>query len=167
MLDFSDLKKTRAGLTKAITTGDTAYLRRAFAKQYINVNFIGHDGNTPLHLAALTGNVAVARLMARQGASQHIKNKDGWFPIHLATFYGHMDLFMFLLDARNFEGQATLLVADGGDGGGARKKPICRKKSERPKEEERQLLLEAMSDDESDCSRISGALEVSQTCEDS
>lgn len=163
MLDFSVLKRTRTGLVKAIGASDVSYLTKALAKEFINLNFIGDDGNTPLHLTAISGNVEVAKILVQHGASQHIKNKNGWFPIHLASYYGHMEMMMFLLNSKNFEHQPTILVNKENVNNNSNRKSNPVKKSKISKREDECLLLESMSDDESDYSQMSGVFEMSHS----
>lgn len=123
MINFNKLKNMRSGLMAAIESNDLDYLNTILAnkcdstdkpsnEEFINLNFLSEEGNTPLHQACLTGNLAIMKLLVLNGASQHIKNKDGWFPIHLATYTGNMEVIMFLLNADNFKEQSCLLVVD-------------------------------------------------------
>ena len=77
---------------------------------YINLNYIDTEGESPLHRGCLQGNLDIIKLLVEYGANQSIRNKFGWFPIHIASYYGHMDVFMFLIDENNFRHQASLSV---------------------------------------------------------
>lgn len=111
MLDFSNLMKQRAELTNAISTNNTDELAQILkSSNYINLNYVDAEGETPLHRSCARGNLEMVKLLVQHGANQSIKNKAGWFPIHLASFYGHMDIFLFLIDQNNFKHQPNLIV---------------------------------------------------------
>lgn len=134
MIDFSSLNKRRLELGTAITSSDidqihsilgspttitttttatTGHTSPLKSTSYlVNLNYLDKDGQTPLHLACLLGNLSICKLLVEAGASQSIKNKDGWFPIHIASYLGHIDIVMFLLDERNFNKEATIDVYD-------------------------------------------------------
>ena len=56
-------------------------------------------GQQPLHHAARTGNVSIAKLLLSHKADVHAENSFGWRPLHLAIAYGHMATVELLLDA--------------------------------------------------------------------
>ncbi len=59
-----------------------------------DVNARSNAGMTPLHWAALTGNVDVARLLIAHGADPHLRNEgmDGLTPSDLASSLGYEEL---------------------------------------------------------------------------
>ena len=113
MLDFTNLIAQRNELTKAIKSNKPEVLEQ-FLKSttYINLNYIDAEGESPLHRGCLQGNLEIIKLLVEYGANQSIKNKLGWFPIHIASFYGHIDVLMYLIDQNNFKHQASLYVED-------------------------------------------------------
>jgi hypothetical protein len=134
MIDFSSLNKLRLELGTAITSSDIDQIHSILGSPttitttttattsstsppkstsyLVNLNYLDKDGQTPLHLACLLGNLSICKILVEAGASQSIKNKDGWFPIHIASYLGHIDIVMFLLDERNFNKEATIDVYD-------------------------------------------------------
>jgi len=57
------------------------------------------DGNAPLHLAALRGDVNATRQLLRAGANPDTPNGQGRRPLHLACRHGHYRVAALLLDA--------------------------------------------------------------------
>ena len=149
MLDFSRLKSQRRCLALAIKTQNVAAVSRLLeAEEFINLNYMMDDdddqGNTPLHIAACTGNLPITRILVQYGAAHNIHNRQGFFPIHLASFYAHFEVMVFLLDGKNFENQACILVEDR-----KKKEAVMRKTKKKVekmmlgKEDERRLLVES------------------------
>jgi ankyrin repeat protein len=117
MYDFSSLSKLREELDSAVEAGDADRLRKLISLQengnnFVNVNYISADGRTLLHKSCKGGNLSVCRVLAESGASQNIKSKHGWFPIHLASYYGHLDIVLFLLNEKNFKPDSIIAVYD-------------------------------------------------------
>lgn len=55
-------------------------------------------GDTPLHAAALTGNVEAARiLLARLPELLNVENNDKWLPLHFAACGGHRQTLELLI----------------------------------------------------------------------
>ncbi|KAH9902976.1 ankyrin repeat-containing domain protein [Cubamyces lactineus] len=48
------------------------------------VNAIDEDGRTPLHWAASSGSVDIARYLIDQGADVNRGDSGGWSPLHIA-----------------------------------------------------------------------------------
>jgi ankyrin repeat protein len=68
-------------------------------------------GDTPLHLAALSGNAKACQLHLSFGSLPllTIRNKKGWTPLHVASDSGHLDvvrLFLSHLDKANIQKRA-------------------------------------------------------------
>ena len=61
-----------------------------------DVNAIGANDITPLHLAAARGDRGVADLLMARGADPRARMEDGSMPFHLAEARGHGSLAMWL-----------------------------------------------------------------------
>ena len=44
------------------------------------------QGNTPLHMAALQGNLETIRILEKAGADPGVKNKSGEMPVDIAKY---------------------------------------------------------------------------------
>ncbi|XP_029935907.1 BRCA1-associated RING domain protein 1 isoform X2 [Myripristis murdjan] len=49
-----------------------------------------HRGETPLHLAAIKGDVEAAKALLDEGADPNLKDNAGWTPLHEACNLGHL-----------------------------------------------------------------------------
>ena len=54
------------------------------------------DRNTPLHLAALSGNLKVVQYLIKKGANINAKDIDKWTALHFAAASGHKDIVNLL-----------------------------------------------------------------------
>ena len=55
------------------------------------------SGMTPLHQAALDGNLAAVRLLIRNGADVNRIDEDSWTPLHAACAEGHADIVKWVI----------------------------------------------------------------------
>ena len=80
----------------------------------INLNAFNALGESPLMLAALKGQLALAAKMVAKGADV---NKTGWTPLHYASSNGHVDVIKLLIenhayiDAESPNGSTPLMMA--------------------------------------------------------
>ncbi|KAI4872787.1 hypothetical protein NFI96_020719 [Prochilodus magdalenae] len=56
-----------------------------------------HKGETPLHLAAIKGDVEATKELLDQGADPNLKDHAGWTPLHEACNLGHVGVVEVLL----------------------------------------------------------------------
>ncbi|KAF5903389.1 BRCA1-associated RING domain protein 1, partial [Clarias magur] len=56
-----------------------------------------HKGETPLHLAAIKGDVETTKALLEQGADPNLKDHAGWTPLHEACNLGHVGVVEVLL----------------------------------------------------------------------
>ncbi|XP_036400661.1 BRCA1-associated RING domain protein 1 [Megalops cyprinoides] len=56
-----------------------------------------HKGETPLHLAAIKGDVGMVKELLEQGADPNLKDHAGWTPLHEACNLGHLGVVEVLL----------------------------------------------------------------------
>lgn len=79
-------------------------------------------GHTPLHLAVMSGNAVVAKMLLIAGASLAVRDYTGETPVHKATEARHMECLKALLthqpkklssilDQRNYNGESNFQVA--------------------------------------------------------
>ena len=80
----------------------------------INLNAFNALGESPLMLAALKGQLALAAKMVAKGADV---NKTGWTPLHYAASNGHVEIIKLLIenhayiDAESPNGSTPLMMA--------------------------------------------------------
>ncbi|MFC6280996.1 ankyrin repeat domain-containing protein [Polaromonas aquatica] len=95
----------------------------------INLNILNRQGESPLMLAALKGQLDLASQMVEKGADV---NKTGWTPLHYAASNSNLPLIKLLLensayiDAESPNGTTPLMMASmyGSAGGRLRKRKI-------------------------------------------
>ena len=85
-------------LIEAVKAADTAAVR-ALLEQQVDVNTAEVDGTTALHWAAYQGDLAVAQLLLRAGASADAPNRYAVTPLALACGRGNAPIVEALLDA--------------------------------------------------------------------
>ncbi|MFF9000639.1 ankyrin repeat domain-containing protein [Streptomyces achromogenes] len=82
-----------------------------------NRNVQDRQGRTPLHAAALHGELAEVERLIAAGADPGVADSNGFTPLHLAAQEGHAGVAQVLLDAgaevdrRNRFGNTALFVA--------------------------------------------------------
>ena len=62
-------------------------------------NITDKDGNSPLHYAALYGNINMAKVLIEGGSDPKIADKWGATPLHNAAMHGCQDMVELLLNA--------------------------------------------------------------------
>lgn len=83
-------------LTLAISDNNMDEVNR-FIKEKYNLDGFDTDGNTPLGIAAMAGNVKIARLLIEKGAGVNVPNIDRIMPLHLAVKIENRDMITLLL----------------------------------------------------------------------
>ncbi|XP_076025909.1 BRCA1-associated RING domain protein 1 [Genypterus blacodes] len=68
---------TQSPLAGRLSPGSPAFMKR------------NHKGETPLHLAAIKGDVEAVKELLDQGAKPNLKDHAGWTPLHEACNLGH------------------------------------------------------------------------------
>lgn len=80
-----------------------------------NVDLIGDNEKTPLHLAAEGGHEPVVKLLLAKGANARLKDDVGATPLHLAAKKGKLEVLKALLDHVKTTGSAlvdSIVVGD-------------------------------------------------------
>lgn len=87
----------------------------------VNVNTIDSQGRSPLHIAALTGNIELVEMLLNKNAQTDIKDKNyGSSPLHLACWKGNSSVAAMLirngalLEDKDFGNWTPLRWADAG-----------------------------------------------------
>lgn len=77
-----------------------------------------HCGQTPLHIAALKGDLGTVRLLLHYGAQPRLADDQGCIPLHYAVENGYLDVVRSLIqfdeisvNRRNSQGRTPLHIA--------------------------------------------------------
>jgi ankyrin repeat protein len=65
---------------------------------HIGINCKNKQGMTPLHIAALKGNLPVVKFLLQKGALVDCKDNDWLTPLHRAACRGHLPVVAFLIE---------------------------------------------------------------------
>ena len=84
-------------LFSAVEHSDLGELTRLF-NVGVDMNIKNNDGNTPLHMACIRGNNAIAEFLLENGADIYSQNNNGWTPIDIARRERHLELLNSLLE---------------------------------------------------------------------
>lgn len=102
------------GLSMALFEESDKVVKVLMAWPKTNVNALNSKGESPLMLAALRGQEAVAQRLIQKGADV---NKTGWTPLHYAASAGKLSLLKLLIensayiDAESPNGTTPLMMA--------------------------------------------------------
>jgi len=108
-------------LVHDIVQRDDAAVLQQYLKMKPDAVFdVNEAGETPLHIAARSGNLNIARYLIRKGANKNADNTADQTPLHLAVQAGHTSLVRFLLvkgsdsDTEDNQGHKPLFYAEEG-----------------------------------------------------
>ncbi|KAG5754963.1 hypothetical protein H9Q70_002403 [Fusarium xylarioides] len=77
---------------------DRCRVVKALLASRASPHMLGHKGNTPLHLAAILGDVDIIERLFECGASFYASNEDGNVPLVVAVRHGRESAYMALLE---------------------------------------------------------------------
>ncbi|XP_069879442.1 ankyrin repeat domain-containing protein 66 [Dipodomys merriami] len=112
---LSDMTK----LHQAVAAGDCSSVRKILKKGLCDPNYKDTDWNdrTPLHWAAIKGQMEVTHLLLEHGARPCLVTDVGWTPAHFAAEAGHLSVLKALhawhaaIDAPDFFGDTPKRIA--------------------------------------------------------
>jgi uncharacterized protein len=96
-LEFQHAKVNPMNASEVLSTYINEYLPEFLGINLIHVNQVGHFGNSPLHVAAVRGNVDEVSALLAGGAEVNAKGEQGNTPLHEATFQGHLSVVELLI----------------------------------------------------------------------
>ena len=106
--------KGQHGLYLAVQEPSLKAVKTLLAWPKTNVNALNSQGESPLMMAALKGQLEVATSLIKRDADV---NKTGWAPLHYAATNGHLAIMSLLLenhayiDAESPNGSTPLMMA--------------------------------------------------------
>ncbi|XP_006860591.1 PREDICTED: ankyrin repeat domain-containing protein 66, partial [Chrysochloris asiatica] len=111
----SDMTK----LHQAVAAGDYNSVKKILKKGLCDPNYKDEDWNdrTPLHWAAIKGQLEVIHLLIEHGARPCLVTDVGWTPAHFAAESGHLEVLKTLhalhtaIDAADFFGDTPKRIA--------------------------------------------------------
>merc|ERR1711924_155271 len=68
-----------------------------------------HDGQAPLWVASLEGNVEIVKVLCNYGADMNHAADDGTIPLHVASICGNIDVMHFLISRQGTTGALTVM----------------------------------------------------------
>ena len=84
------------------TTETIVALKHAVSKFYRRIqNLSFHNGLTPLHTAAATGNLILYIEIEKTAIDRNPQDSSGWTPYAAAAEYGHLNVFEYILPKVN------------------------------------------------------------------
>ncbi|XP_075410197.1 ankyrin repeat domain-containing protein 66 [Tenrec ecaudatus] len=113
---MSDMTK----LHQAVATGDYNSVKKILKKGRCDPNYKDVDWNdrTPLHWAAIKGQMEVVQLLVEHGARPCLVTDVSWTPAHFAAESGHLNVLKTLhalhaaIDAPDFFGDTPKRIAE-------------------------------------------------------
>mmetsp|Transcript_134208 Transcript_134208/g.244361 ORF Transcript_134208/g.244361 Transcript_134208/m.244361 type:complete len:137 (+) Transcript_134208:3-413(+) len=108
----ADLQQISALIT-LLLSADGKAARHAAAQVCIEhshflMQIMDGDGNSPLHLAALTNDIEMCHSLVKSGAQMLARNASKDTPLDLARSKGHNDIVEYLEKQRNMGGSLSM-----------------------------------------------------------
>ena len=78
-------------------TSEFSYFQNAISVRNVNTRF--DDGQTPLHLAAISNHLAITEYLLQNSADTKVQDSSGATPLHEAVRYGNLEIAKLLLNS--------------------------------------------------------------------
>lgn len=93
-----DVQNAHSQIHQYVCQGKRRDVQALIRREPQAVRAIDHDGRTPLHYAALTGDIAIAETLVRRGADVNADDDDMVVPLHLAAQSASVSCVRFLCE---------------------------------------------------------------------
>ena len=90
-------------LTSAVDAGNIQLLEETLAEDKGMVNATDSEGQTALHHACASGNLAIVKLLLKSKADCYLQDKSGWTVLHVAAFHNHEEVLLELCKQRHID----------------------------------------------------------------
>jgi len=87
----------KVALHFAAEGGHLDIINEILARDDVTIDAASNSKRTPLHAAAIKGDVAIAKALVIKGADPNYKDFDESTPLHLASEFGHKDIVQYLV----------------------------------------------------------------------
>lgn len=91
--------KLQARLHKALQNYDYQDLKSLLMSSgdMLDINEYNKEGQTPLQVACLSGQLGLVQLIMSHGADPSLASRDGWNTLHMAAYSGQSEIFQYIL----------------------------------------------------------------------
>lgn len=94
-------------MTNAVDSNNMTTLEEMLAEDKKRVNLTDSEGQTALHHACASGNIAMVRYLLKFKADCYLQDKSGWTVLHVAAFHNHEEILLELCKQRHIDFAAT------------------------------------------------------------
>jgi len=83
---------------EAVKKADLEILERIIKQKTDVVNMVNIHGRTPIHYAALNGDLEVVKLLLKYNANVNPDDNGGYSPLYYAATYGHLEVVKHIVN---------------------------------------------------------------------